>query len=191
MTQPEKIRVRVLVVLVGLLCLSLYYNGHSRLDITPVRAAVPVRNAAPVPVRHVSQADVLPSLSLLDRQPPLFSESRRNVFQFSEGGEEEDPVEADVEDSGMPDVDVPQSQTQTQSAPGSELSFIGVYREKGRPASRLAAVNIGTSILVVQKGDTLPGGYRVVKVEDDFLIVSLEAEKKTIRIPFGRNSGSN
>lgn len=187
MTRTEKIRFQVLLAVVALLCLSLYY-GSSVPDVAlPQPVAAPVITA-PVAVRPVSQVDELPSLLLLSRTPPSFSQSRRNVFEYGEGADlEPAPDDALAQPA---ESDVPETTTDAAPSPGSEITFVGLYREKGKPDSRLAAVSINKDIVVVGKGDILPGGYKVVKIEDNALTLSLIAEKKTLRYPLGRNAGA-
>ena len=188
MTRSDTIKLRVLVGIVALLCLSLYYS-NSKPDVTPApRAAVRPPPPAPVDLRPVSQVDELPSLPLLSRTPPAFSQSRRNLFEY--GGEAAyEELSTDEELAQSFPEGAPQTMTGPAPPPGSEITFVGLYREKGKPNSRLAAVSINKNILVVRKGDTLPGGYVVIRIEDNALTLSLPADKLTLRYPLGRNAG--
>lgn len=187
MTRSDKIKLRVLAVVVALLCLSLYY-GSSVPDVALPPPATAPHITAPVAVRQVSQVDELPSLLLLSRTPPSFSQSRRNVFEYGEGTYQEPSADEDLAQSSQGEG--PETMTDPVPPPGSEITFVGIYREKGKPDSRLAAVSVNRDIVVVGKGDILPGGYKVVKIEDNALTLSLTAEKKTLRYPLGRNAGA-
>lgn len=188
MTRSEKTRMQVLVIVVGLLCLSLYYNSYSRTESIAAKPAPPARSLPPappsknVPLHSVSQPDVLPSLPLLNQEVPAFTQSRRNVFEFNEGGDEEqqtageDPVEESTAAS---------TQSGPESAPGSEITFVGIYVEKDKPDTRLAIVSVSKNVVVVKSGDLISGGYRVVKIGDDFLVLSVFGQKTLLRFPLG------
>lgn len=181
---------QVLVIVVGLLCLSLYFNTYSRTDSIVAKKAPAVRSLPPspqsknVPLHSVSQADELPSLPLLEREVPAFTQSRRNVFEFNEGGDED---QQSADEDPVQDGTAASTQSQPESAPGSEVRFVGIYVEKDKPDSRLAIVSVNKDVVVVKPGDLISGGYRVVKIGDDFLMLSVFGQKTLLRFSLGGN----
>lgn len=133
-------------------------------------------------IQSVSQSDELPALQLLDRSIPPFAESRRNVFEYSDQNEDVDTIQA-----SDGDLEAPGEQTESgpEAAPGSEITFVGLYVEKSKPESRIAILSVNKNILLVKAGDFVPGGYRVMKIEGDFLTLQVIGQKLVLRFKLG------
>ena len=174
---------QILAVVVGLLCLSIYYNSSSSIKSSPFEPkSASVDHAHREGIQPVSQADELPELKLLDRSIPAFEQSRRNVFEYS--NQEED---VDITQSSDGNLEPPAEQTESEpeTPPGSEITFVGLYVEKNKPESRLAILSVNKNILIVKAGDIVPGGYRVINIESDSVILQVIGQKLVLRYTLG------
>jgi hypothetical protein len=70
-----------------------------------------------------------------------------------------------------PRVSVEEAPPAVALGPAFELAGVATSQTDGEPA-RTAVVSVRGDVLLVRPGDSLPGGYTVVRVEESALIVT-------------------
>jgi hypothetical protein len=118
---------------------------------------------------------------MLQGKTPEFKSVHRNVFEFS--GEDQ-TSEMPIEDP-QPVVSVPQ--TVPLGPLGPDVTYLGFYKERDASDRKLAAISNGGQIYVGGQGEVLAGKYRVIEVEDEFIVVEYLPDHRILRVELGRH----
>jgi|SRR3990170_3820149 len=171
MTWSRNTQLSVLLSLVGVLFLSLLLNRKDG-DREQTSSAGAEVNTASIAIH---QDDQLPAVELLHKQPIALEKLNRNIFEFQEKAVSD-------ENSGKTYQDAPL----LRQPEVPEIHYLGLYEEKGPSSVRLAAVSNGGKIYVGGVGQTLAGKYRVLEIEDEFLVLRILSDNRILRFPLGR-----
>jgi hypothetical protein len=181
-TLANRIRVstegKILIAVTALLALSLFLNFSPK-EVAAPSVQPPVRI---IPMPQDRFPDPIPDISLLKKDPAIFSGVKRNVFHFDEQGH---VVETEMAQTSDQTAEVAGSQsTPASSAP--DIHFVGLYREHKEQGAVLAALDSGGSILVGAVGQTLANQFQILEIHDDYVVVKVLSDQKIFRIPLGK-----
>jgi hypothetical protein len=129
-----------------------------------------------------SQGDEL-LLEMLTHKPPLFKGVQRNVFEFGSGSSDE-PI---VALPGTPGMAAPPIALSAAAPAGPEVRYLAYYRERESGSARLAAIVNGGQIFVGGVGDVLADRYKILEINEEYLILQLiHEDNRILRLPLGR-----
>lgn len=168
----------LLLVLLVLLAVSIFYSATWR-------ESIPIQSKIKIPTSkktEVSSKDEVLETALLSRNIPEFSTIRRNIFEFDG---DTPPVVAEVqpESTNENEADV----AETQQLP--DVRYLAFYLEKNSKSTPIGAIINGGRIYVGVQGDILAGKYRVLHIDDEYIVLRYLPDNRIIRLPMGKESG--
>jgi hypothetical protein len=181
MTRTERIQWQIFILLIIALVASIYYFSARPTD-NPT-----VSSVRKIPTRADSgDENSLPELSMLQQQPPEFSNVKRNVFKFGDGSDGEDQTSiAETEPLVLPDAE-----SELPTPTGPDVTYLGFYHEREGSERKLGAISNGGQIYVGGEGEILGGKYKVLRLEDEYMDIEYLPEHRIIHLKLGRNGNA-
>ena len=166
----------LLIVLLFMLAGSIFYNFIPRTAPLQTKMRIVNKNA------KADRKDEVIESALLTKETAEFSTVHRNVFEFGGSGSSnvEEPVQAEVPD--------PPSVSESPELP--DVRYLAFYLEKDPKSIPVAAITNGGRIYVGIVGDVLAGKYKLMQIDDEFLILRYLPDNRIIRLPIGKSSGA-
>ncbi len=176
MTNSEKGKLQVLIVLIALIGLSLFWNRTEFHQVAP-----PISRPKSNPVVF-SSPDEVPRLELLNK-PPSGLQVRRDIFRFRDA---EAAAPAPESLSSLVRTPKPARPSEPEIP---DVRYLGFYKEKKPSKVKLAAISNGGKIYVGAVGDVLADKYELIRVDDDFVVLKILEDNRILRFPLGNESG--
>ncbi|HSE42224.1 MAG TPA: hypothetical protein VLH08_15780 [Acidobacteriota bacterium] len=175
MTRTERIQWQIFILLIAALGASIFYFSKTSTEPSLI-SNFTKRESRSTP----SVTESLPQLAMLQGKVPEFQSVHRNVFEFAGEEEPSEPIE-----EPQPVVSVPQ--TVPLGPVGPDVTYLGFYKERDSADRKLAAITNGGQIYVGGQGEVLAGKYRVIEVEDEFIVVEYLPDHRIVRVELGRH----
>ncbi len=176
MKNSEKGKFQILIVLIGLLGLSFFWN-RPEFHQPVFHASEPRSN----PVVS-SNTDEVPQLELLNK-PPSGLQVKRDIFRFR------DEEVASPTTESLSSISLNPKPEASPAPEIPDVRYLGFYKEKKPSKVKLAAISNGGKIYVGGVGDVLADKYEVVRVDDDFVVLKILADNRVLRFSLGNVSG--
>jgi hypothetical protein len=158
-----------------LLAVSIFYNFFWEDIPRQVKVVLPKTEKI-----KVAAKDEVLLTGLLGQDAPEFSSIQRNVFEFNGS----DPmIAAEMPPAPMEAEVIPE----TQELP--DVRYLAYYLEKGSKNVPIGAIINGGRIYVGVEGDILAGKYKILQIDDEFILLKYLPDGRTIRLPMGKESG--
>lgn len=175
MSRPSS-KTWLLIVLLLMLAGSIFYNFLPSTSPTlQTKMRIVNKNA------KADRKDEVIESALLTKETAEFSTVHRNVFEFGGSGSSnvEEPVQAEVPD--------PPAVSESPQLP--DVRYLAFYLEKDPNSIPVAAITNGGKVYVGIVGDVLAGKYKLMQIDDEFLLLRYLPDNRIIRLPIGKSSG--
>jgi hypothetical protein len=166
----------LMIVILLLLAGSVFYDFYSRT--MPLRAKV---TAVKSQKTGIGGSDEVLLDRLLGRHVAEFSSVHRNVFEF---GSSATPV---VEESAL--MESPEVPVATNQPELPDVRYLAFYAEKDPKGIPIAAIINGGQIFVGVEGDILAGKYKVLQIDEEFIVLRFLPDNRVLRLPLGKEAG--
>jgi hypothetical protein len=177
MTKTERLQWQFFVLLIVALIASIYYLSGPPDDNPGI-----LNFQKTLTKSNPGSEDSLPELSMLQKQPPEFNNVKRNVFKFADGSDEETDQASLIETAPL---DIPETEPSTPTGP--DVTYLGFYHEREGTERKLGAISNGGQIYVGGEGEILAGKYKVLRLEDEYMVLEYLPDHRIIHLKIGRN----
>ena len=177
MTKAERLQWQIFVLLIVAVIASIYYFSG------PPNDDSDVLNVRKSPIKSTpGSEDSLPEISMLQKQPSVFSNVKRNVFKFADGSDEDTDQASLIETQPLL---IPETEPLTPTVP--DVTYLGFYHEREGTERKLGAISNGGQIYVGGEGEILGGKYKVLRLEDEYMELEYLPEHRILHLKIGRN----
>lgn len=175
MKTSEKRKWQVFGGLVVLLAISLFGNFYS-----PGQEITPEMNQVQRGQGGSFSSEEVVNVHQLNRKMPPVRRIKRNLFEFEGQNTQEVPPMPNQTLTVLKQEQVPMDEIPS-------VRYLGMYLEKKEGGLRLAAISNSGRVFVGKVGDVLAGKYRILRIENEYLLLQLTADDRKFRVGLGKN----